>query len=162
MNSLKLLLSRIPYMATICMFLAISGCATVNRQSVEMTGAEKEVLLKQRVMAMWIAQVAGDREMMYDFYDPFYRARASKKVFAGKSIPIRYYNPEIASVDIKGNVADVSVKMEYEIKDIMAPSGKLLSQAMTKTVTKEKWLFIDGTWYREYYDPFTESSIADY
>jgi predicted lipid-binding transport protein (Tim44 family) len=149
-------------MAAIFIFLAISGCATASRQSNEMTDAEKEVLLKQRVMAVWIAQVAGDREMMYDFYDPFYRARASKKVFTGKTIPIRYYNPEIASVDIKGNVAKVGVKMEYEIKDIMAPSGKLLSQPLTKTVTKETWLFIDGTWYREYYDPFTESSIADY
>lgn len=162
MGRLKLLLRRMPYLVIICVLCAISGCATVNRQSVEMTGAEKEVLLKQRIMAMWIAQVGGDREVMYDFYDPFFRARSSKKAFAGKSIPIHYFNPQIAAVDIKGNVANVSVKMEYEIKDIMAPSGKLLSQPMTKTATKETWLFIDGTWYREYFDAFTESSMADY
>jgi len=127
----------------------------------EITPEEKEKLLKERVNAMWDAQIRRDRRVMYDLYDPFFRARVTKDWFGGQNMPAHYNKADIQELNIKGNVADVKVKIVFEIKGVML-LGKLHSEPPKESITSETWLFVDGNWYRQFIDYITEGSIAVY
>jgi hypothetical protein len=71
--------------------LLIAGCSPMKgTRSTGLTDEAKEAMLRNRVMELWGAQVDGDRGRMYDYYDPFFRARVSRAHFAGKALPVRY------------------------------------------------------------------------
>jgi hypothetical protein len=142
--------------------MLLVSCATTTGQSGRSLSPEtKEALLRERVMTMWNAQVKGDRATMYDLYDPFYRAKENKGAFVGTAVPLFYYNPEIKEIGVKGNVATVRVQMEYELRRYMV-RGREVSQAKQQVVTTETWLFIDGNWYRLFFDNLTEAPVARY
>lgn len=163
MIRIRVLLSRMSHLVILSVILAVAACATINRPDGELSDPQTEALLKERATEMWKAQASGNRAEMYDFYDPFFRARVKKGSFTDKEVEfIKYYNPEIFDVDIKGNVATVRVKMEYEIKGLTAPSGRKIDQPRKENITNETWLFIDGNWYRQFIDYMTDSSIANY
>lgn len=122
---------------------------------------ERERLLRERVMKMWAAQVEGDRNAMYDLYDPFFRARLDRDPYKEQKLHAKYYNPEITSIDIKGNIAEVGVKVEYELSGIVM-MGRPVKEPRKETITNEIWLFMDGTWFREFVEYITESRIAIY
>lgn len=162
MIRIRVLLSRMSHLVILLIVLTIGACATAHKSS-DLSDVGEETLLKERATEMWKAQAAGDRAKMYELYDPFFRARVKKGIFADKDIPyMHYYNPEVLAVDIKGNVATVRVKMEYEIKELTAPDGRKIDQPRKENITNETWLFIDGNWYRQYIDYMTDSSIAKY
>jgi uncharacterized protein YchJ len=139
------------------------GCATVSRTSGDLDAEQKEALLRSRAMEMWNAQIVGDRFAMYELYDPFFRARVRKGQFADKELAyIKYYNPEVYAVHIEGNVAQVRIKMEFEVKGLVLKSGKVHDEPRKENITNETWLFIDGTWYRQFIDYITDSTFAKY
>lgn len=149
-------------LAYIWIILLMTGCAAKPRDAgIVMEPTEKEGLLRQRVQEMWHAQVNGDRATMYDYYDPFFRARVKKGFFAGREIPIHYYNAAIDSMEIKGNVATVRVGMEYEVKGLPGRLG-LIDVPRKASIDHETWLFVDGNWYRQYIDYSSESTFAKY
>jgi len=160
MSRMRVLLKGMSHLAIVLVMLTIGACATINGPS--LSESQKEALLKERATELWKAQAAGDRAKIYDLYDPFYRVRVKKGLFSDKTIPIKYYNPEVVAVDIKGNVATVQVKMEYETKGLMSRSGKKFDQPKKETITNETWLFMDGTWYRQYIDYISDATFADY
>ncbi|RLB92652.1 MAG: hypothetical protein DRH50_09275, partial [Deltaproteobacteria bacterium] len=126
-------------LAYIWILLFMAGCAAKSRDAgIVIEPAEKEGLLRQRIQEMWHAQVNGDRATMYEYYDPFFRARVKKGLFAGKEIPIQYYNAVIDSMEIKGNVATVRVSMEYEVKGL---PGRLapIDVPRRATIDHETW-----------------------
>lgn len=138
----------------------LDKAAYIKKEEKPLGLEEKERLLKERIKMMWKAQAEGNKKDMHDLYDPFFRARVGKDDFAGNKLAAKYYNPEIASVDIKGNVAQVKVKVEYELSSMIA--GKPVQEPKKEVVTNETWLFIDGTWYRQHFDYISESSFALY
>lgn len=124
---------------------------------------KREESLKERVSELWKLQVEGNRSAMYDYYDPFFRARVTREAFAGAAKwPIFYYAPEVLAVFIQDNIARVMVKMEYEIKGLITPMGRKIDQERKQNITQETWLYIDNNWYRQFIDYITDSSIAKY
>jgi hypothetical protein len=151
-------------LACLLVFLLMAGCSAKPRFGgivPVMDPAGKEELLRQRAQEMWHAQANGDRETMYDYYDPFFRARVTKAYFAGITIPIFYYDPVVDSVEIKGNVAEVKGSMEYEVKALQGKLGTI-DVPRKQNVDRETWLFVDGNWYRQYIDYISDSSFAKY
>ncbi|HWR59203.1 MAG TPA: hypothetical protein VN328_09975 [Thermodesulfovibrionales bacterium] len=144
----------------LCMLL-VSCAATAVKSEYSPGPAEKELLLRERVKMMWDAQSKGDRAAMFDLYDPFYRAKQSKEAFVKPTVTINYYDPEIAMVQIQGNVATVRVKVEYELKSFVA-RGRVISEPKKQVVNTETWLFVDGNWYRQFIDNISESTVANY
>lgn len=144
------------------LFLILGGCTMATVGSKGMTDADKERLLAERVKLLWDAMVKRDRETIYDMYDPFFKSRENKLTFAGRQIPIYYYNPEIRQIDIKGNVATVKVKIEYEIKGFKTQLGTVINEPKKEVITTETWLFIDDNWYKEYIDQIFDSTLAPY
>ncbi|MGB9496610.1 MAG: nuclear transport factor 2 family protein [Dissulfuribacterales bacterium] len=162
MNKNPIMVRALFALAYIWIILLMAGCAAKPRGAgIVMEPAEKEELLRQRVQEMWHAQANGDRATMYEYYDPFFRARVKKGSFADREIPIHYYNVVIDSVEIKGNVATVRVSMEYEVKGL---PGRLapIDVPRKATIDHETWLFVDGNWYRQYIDYSSEGTFAKY
>lgn len=122
---------------------------------------KKEALLVKRVMECWKYQVKGDRKKMYQFYDPFFRARISDNSFANVPYKLSYSDPKLKEQKIDGNVADVGVEVTYWINNLKI-KGHPVKIKKKKIITKERWLFIDGTWWREYRNGFTNKGYAVY
>ena len=129
---------------------------------VEPAPKEKEDLLRKRAMQIWAAQVEGDKSKMYDYYDPFFKVRQTREQFTANKMPAKYYDPQIESLEIRGNVALVHIKMSYEIKEYMLPTGQKFTQEKRENTTHETWVFLDGTWYRQYIDYMTDGTFAHY
>ena len=141
--------------------LLIAGCTTMTgTRSIGLTDEAKEAMLGERVMEMWGAQVDGERGRMYNYYDPFFRARVSRAHFAGKAVPVQYFNPHIVQVEIYGNVATVRVSVDYQ----GTLAGKLgpIDVKKKNNVTNETWLFVDGNWWRQYIDYTVDFTFAKF
>lgn len=137
--------------------LMMSSCATVSSRT--LTKEDKERLLKERAVECWEALKEGDRGKVYDMYDPFFRARATKEWFVGSAAPIYYNHFEVKALDIRGNVAYVLMEVAYKIEHIGL--GKPYTHEDTQLFS-EKWLFIDGNWYRQHIDKRTDGTFAHY
>ena len=164
MNKSRVVTGVFPGLAFFMAFLLMAGCAAMpgfRQTALEMDPAEKEALLRQRVQEIWHAQANDDRETMYEYYDPFFRARVKKGFFGVKTVPIYYFNPAIESLEVRGNVATVRVRMEYEVRGYPGQLGPI-DVPRKQNVDHETWLFIDGTWYRQYINYLTDSSFAKY
>ena len=164
MNKSRVAAGLFPMLAWFMALLLMAGCAAMpgfRETALEMDQAEKEGLLRQRVQEMWHAQVNGDRKTMYEYYDPFFRARVKRGFFEVKTVPIYYYNPAIEFLEVRGNVAKVRMRMEYEIKGYPGRLGTI-DVPRKENVNQETWLFIDGTWYRQHINYLSESSFAKY
>lgn len=144
------------------LFLMLGGCTTATVGNKKISDADRERLLAERVKILWDAMVKRDRETIYDIYDPFFKSRENKYAFAGKQIPIFYYNPEISEIIIKGNVATVKIKMEYEIKGFRTPLGKEINEPKKKVITTETWIFMDDNWHKEFIDQIADATFAPY
>lgn len=156
-------LKRIISAALLLALVAVLGaCASSTKRAWDLEPKKKEALLRERVLEMWTAQIAGDRETMFEYYDTFFRARVYKGFFAGKRSAIVYSKtPTIVLTEIKGNVARVRVSVVFEVKGLMGKFGPIDRDPEHK-LTDETWLFMDRTWYRQYIDYISNSSIAKY
>jgi hypothetical protein len=160
---MRCLFVGLSYLVVLLIILTVGACVTIDKTSGGLSESQNEALLKDRATEFLKAQAAGDRAKMYDIYDPFFRARAKKGIFTDTTIPIYYYNPAVLSVDIKGNVATVKAKIEYEVKNLVNPkSGKKFNQPKTESIMTDTWLFIDGTWYKQYVDHLSDATFANY
>lgn len=130
-----------------------------GKPSMSKDGSEK--LLRERVADFWVAMVKREREKVFELYDPFYRIRETRAVFTAKNHPIFHFSPETVGVEIKGNVATVKVRVEYEVKGLKM-RGKDLEQPRKETVVTETWIFIDGNWYKEYIDQIMDATTTPY
>ena len=142
-------------------FVLVSCATATTKTSQALSKEEKEKLLRDRVMTVWTAMVGGDRGIVYDMYDPFYRAKQDRDAFKGKAINIYYYNPYIEEIDIKGDVATVKVRQTYEIKGIKM-LGKEVNQPPKEAITTETWIFVDNNWYREYINYIMDRPGVDF
>lgn len=141
--------------------LLISCSSLLISKSQDISDEGKEILLKERVQTLWEGMVKRDRGLMYDMYDPFFRINVNKMQFVGMNMPIYYFNPELKLYEIKGNVARINVKVEYEVRGVKL-HGKEVKEPRKETVTTETWLFIDDNWYRQYVDNLSEASLVKY
>jgi len=143
--------------------LLLVSCATAPSGGGHSLGAaEKEQLLRERVMMAWNAMVERDRGKIWEMYDPFFRARQPKGLYEARKMSVYYYDPQIREVDIKGNVAIVKVRVDYEVKDIKTRLGKVINEPKKETISTDTWVFMDGNWYRQYISNISESSLLQY
>ena len=141
--------------------LLIAGCSPMNgTESAGLTDEAKEAMLRNRVMELWGAQVDGDRARMYDYYDPFFRARVSRAHFAGKALPLQYFDPHIVQVEMYGNVAMVRVSVDYQ--GTLAGKFGPVDVKKKDNVTNETWLYVDSNWWRQYIDYTVDHTFAKY
>lgn len=120
------------------------------------TEVDRRARLEQRVKALWDARMKGDHATAYDLFDFAYRAATPKKHYLENTGVITYLSyapPE--KITIRGNEADVNIKVRYEIKTVMLPSsGKPLTVAPVDTEVPGTWVWVGDDWYFVYSPAF--------
>ena len=119
------------------------------------TEAERAAKLAKRANALWSYRVAGNYEQAYDMFDFAYRAATPKKMYLNNIGVITYLTYSVDETNIVGNVADVKMKLRYEVKPTMLPStGKPITVPPVDVDTPTKWVWVENDWYMVYTPSF--------
>lgn len=121
----------------------------------------KDQLLNKSVADYWNAMMQGDLRRAYEHQDPFYKARTPFDAFAAHRGRFIYHSHEIRAIEIDGNVARVQSVTNFEIPKITI-MGHEQSIEPRDFPIEDTWLYIDGTWVRQYIDGLTGGSAIRY
>jgi hypothetical protein len=134
---------------------------TASQQSNTIDSEKKEALLRGSVENYWKAMIEKDSKITYMLHDPFYRARIPFDYYSTHRGPMVYHSFSIENIKAEGNIANVRVKVKYEIPKFMI-LGKNTSVPPKEVMTEDTYLFIDGTWSRKFVDATSGGSAIDY
>lgn len=137
------------------------GCAHNGLNAGYGDESYKAALLKERIDENWNAMIAADKRKVYDIYDPFFKIAVNYEVWPGRNAPGKYYSFEVKNMDILGNVAYVTMEVEYSYS-ITGSFGQKIEREKTKATFDEVWIFVDGSWYRQFKDAITDAIFAQY
>lgn len=121
-----------------------------------------EEVLRKRMSDYWQAMVDGKYEVSYAFMDPFFRDARNLKNYQDGMGMVQYHSYQFGRIAIKGNLAKVALRVEGSVPELTMPSGKKTSQPRKPITFVDTWVFVNGNWYREYYDSLNESSFTRY
>jgi BNR repeat-like domain len=142
---------KLDYLAQELTYEPGKGLAGVPQHS-EVSVADKEQKLKERVEALWKLRIEKKFDDTYGFFDPAYRAKVKKESFPMIQGNIVYKGYEIEKMEIKGNVANVVVKTNIEVPETQIMGQKVkLPPRDTKVPTD--WVWIHDNWYIVYQGP---------
>jgi len=121
-----------------------------------------EEALKARVSAYRKALAESNYDASYTFNDPFMRA-AWPAVSYKQRLGIIKYKPEVIidKVQINGKFADVSLRVRAFVPEFEM-GGKKQSAPEREVEINERWVFVDGTWFREYHEEGSELKFTRY
>jgi len=129
-----------------CVKLGTRSACPEKASKAAVDKARKQRLLK-RAGEFWKAYVDGDFIGVYDMWDPFIRARVTKKSFAATFGQTDYLDARIEDVTITENFADVKVKVKFEAKHLHI--GRMhTSVPPTERDFRERWIWVDGDWFK--------------
>lgn len=117
--------------------------------------------LKERVTQYWAAMQERDHEASYALLDPFTRNAWDLLDYRGRQGPIKYHDFEIGEVVREGHLADVSVTITASVPAFRHGGEEISVPERTINFT-ERWLFVDGDWYREYEEKGSELRFTRY
>jgi hypothetical protein len=140
------------------------SCAHKQQTSLatDYTSQAKRDLLRDRINACWQTLSNGDYESAYSFFDPFFRGRTPLKSYLTNSGRIIYYQYGILDTKVEGNVAKVAMKVSYSLPKVKAKSGAEFEKPMTETTMTETWVYVYDNWYKEFFDPMSETVHTKY
>lgn len=121
-----------------------------------------EARLRERTTQYWQAMQDGQYETAYAFQDPFFRFRRNLKTYLSNVGRIQYHRFEIKQTAQRGNIAKVEVEIESSVPEFTTPAGKTISQPRKTMKFVETWVYVNGDWYREFYDGLAERGFTDY
>jgi len=131
--------------------MACSQQGESTRQYESLTLDQHKQLLSKRALANWDTMVRQEFEKQYAFYDPVFRAHVPLDEFLrSRRKSIHYSNPDIREIKIHGRIADLTVAVDVEVRQMMVPGGRVIDRPKAERVMPERWLWLDGDWYREY------------
>ena len=112
------------------------------------TGAA-EAHLRERVASYWSAVREADHEAAYAFLDPFFRARRPFSSYREARGLIRYHDHRVEAVDLAGRFSTVRVTLEASVPEVTLGTGETVSRPRERHEIVDRWLFLDGDWFRE-------------
>ncbi|AHE99914.1 hypothetical protein THITH_03670 [Thioalkalivibrio paradoxus ARh 1] len=120
-----------------------------------------ESSLRKRVKTYWEAMRQHDFETTHEHLDPFFRARWPQPLYRQRMGLIHYHHVEITAIDQNGPLADVHIRFTASVPE-REFRGHRLSQPEREMETTERWLRIDGNWYREMREESTGIRYTQY
>src|SRR5690625_1360812 len=132
--------------ARIAGLLAAAALVAACGPSAEEDARSPEEIVAERAQAWWQARLDKDFCAAWEMATPGFREATSREIFIdGKSIGnIRHLDAEVMHVECEEQVCEATVDVFYQ--PVGAPGA--LAKMKTKTTNKEKWLKIDGQWWR--------------
>lgn len=120
---------------------------------------EKKRKLEQRVKKLWDSRVAGNYKPTYEIFDFTFRAANTEEAFLNSSGNITYHSYTVDEITVNGVEANVKVKVKYEVKKIITPSGKPMSTPPVETSLENSWVWIGDDWYFVYKPAIGEATL---
>lgn len=138
-----------------------TALADLSAQEFAQRPSPSEADLKKRVGSYWQAMQDADYDKSNSLLDPFMRSKWTIEDYKKRMGRIKYTAHTIENIDIRGNLADVRVKITGSVPKFMN-NGKEVSAPERDAVIVERWLFLDGAWYREYNEESSETKFTHY
>jgi|SRR5690625_595942 len=133
-------------LARIAGLLAAAALLAACSPPAEEDARSPEEIVAERAQAWWQAHIDKDFGAAWELATPGFREATSREIFIdGKAIGnISYLEAEVQRVKCEEQVCEATVDVIYQ------PTGApgALAKMKTKTSNKEKWLKIDGQWWR--------------
>jgi hypothetical protein len=108
--------------------------------------------LEQRVNSLWENRIAGNYEPTYDMFDYAFKLATTKKTYLESVGVITYLSFSLNDISVKGNEAEVKVKVKYEVKPTMLPmGGKPLTVPPVEVEFDTTWVWIGSDWFMVYH-----------
>lgn len=106
----------------------------------------KAARLKARAQAFWNLRVKEDFEATYDYFDPAYRNLTPREAFAKFQGNLRYHKAEVLNTEIRGNIAFVKVKTNFEVLPTEV-LGQKFSRPPRDAEFQNEWIWVYDDWY---------------
>jgi len=120
-----------------------------------------ESRLKERITAYYQALMKEDFQSTYALSDPFFRARRSLDNYLKQLGRIKYHSFDIGEIEIRGRLARVVENFEASVPEFEV-NGKKVSKPLQPYTYNAYWVFLDGDWYREYYNEANDIRYTRY
>jgi hypothetical protein len=117
--------------------------------------------LSKRVNAFWEAFEKDDFHTTYGAHDPFFRAQRRYEDYASRLGKIKFHRHAITATRINGNQAEVDMALVYSIPKLKV-GQRDYEQPDTEVKLTDRWIYIDGDWYRVYKEESTGVTFVKY
>jgi len=128
-----------------------------NRSQV--SEAERKAKLEQRINTLWERRITGNYDSAYDMFDFAYRAATPKKNYLENVGVITYQAFSLNDLVIAGNEASANMKIKYEVKPTMLPTGKSITVAPVEVEADNKWVWVGNDWYLVYSPAYGQQNL---
>jgi len=146
------------------LFLVLLNDATLKQSKSlgEKLISPNEKALKNRIAEYWEAMAKGDYGTSYAYLDPFTRAAWPLDIYSNRRGRIKY-KADIVIEDVAsfGNMVDVTLRIKAYVPEFEL-GGKKQSMPEREVTIKERWLWIDDNWFREYSEEGSEIRFTRY
>jgi hypothetical protein len=99
---------------------------------------------------------------IYKAFDPLMREAWPYETFLQRRGMIQYGDAEIAEIKTDGNIALVRVKVHAKVDDTRARNGDIIKGGEKDLDFVERWIKIQGQWYKEYREQAAEIQFTRY
>lgn len=124
-------------------------------KQIQISEQQRKARLEERVKALWESRVGSNYDRAYDMFDFAYKAATPKKNYLENTGVITYLAYSTDNISITGNVADVNMKVRYEVKPTILPmTGKPITVPPFDTETPTKWVWVANDWFLVYTPSF--------
>jgi len=138
---------------------------TALQQSLELSKKQKvsdAKALSSRVTGYWKAMANSKYDVGYGYLDPFMRAVWPLDLYQKRLGRIKYKDSVVIDgMNINGNFADVSLRIKAYVPEF-EQGGKKQSMPEREVPITERWLWVDGNWFREYSEESSEIKFTRY
>ncbi|MEF9426259.1 MAG: glycoside hydrolase [Candidatus Mariimomonas ferrooxydans] len=117
--------------------------------SKDITEAEREEKLRERVNTFWTLRKNGQYADTYKYHDPVYKVKISKDNFVRYQGNVIYHRFKMIDLDIKENFANVKIELNFEVRETEIMGRKFSMPPRDSTLTEE-WVWIYDNWYKVY------------
>jgi hypothetical protein len=123
-----------------------TGQLDLGRRESAMSPEAKAERLKVRATTFWKLRLSGDFERTYDFFDPAYRNLTPRDAFAKFQGNLRYHKAEVAGTEVRGNIAYVKLKVNFEVLPTEV-LGQKFSRPPADAEMSNEWIWVYDDWY---------------
>lgn len=131
-------------LVTVFILSLLAACQTEAPPAETAMSAEDQVA--ERAMAWWQAMIEEDYASAWQYATPGFRQATTAEQFAEtrRTGQIKYLEVELTGVTCEERLCEASVDIIYRPAGAPGP----LAQAKMKSTNHEKWLLVDGQWWR--------------
>jgi hypothetical protein len=104
--------------------------------------------LRERAAAFWAARVAEDINKQWELLEPRGRGRMTALQYAAGRGAVKYLAYQVEDATVNGYFSTVRVRLM--VQPVLAVAGIVTKEgvAPSAAVVSDKWVKIQGTWYR--------------